>query len=50
MEDDLQQFCVDEISDYNTDNSSDLSSDGENESFQQYNPSKKFNSSELVTL
>ena len=48
--DNLQQFCVDDNSDYNTSNSSILSSEDEGESFQQFNPHKKFNKSELEML
>ena len=33
QEEDLQKFCVDDIDDYNTSNSSCMSSDAESESF-----------------
>ena len=45
--DNLQQFCVDDNSDYNTSNSSCMSSEDEDDCFQKYDPSKKFNKSEL---
>ena len=43
-------YCIDDNSDYNSSNSSILSSDEEGESFQVFNPTKKYSQAQLDKL
>ena len=43
-------YCIDDNSDWNSSNSSILSSDEEGESFQMFNPTKKYTQEELEKL